>query len=110
MTLLARFISDEHSTFGSHTTSAGLGGAGAGYVALADVNGDGKADLIKLESDADIHTYMSKGDGTFEDPVETTGPGNQIYFADLNGDGRIDLIKRDRSTTYQFFSSFRMRV
>jgi len=66
-----------------------------GYVAVADVNGDGIPDVITV-SDHGIETLLGIGNGTFR-VGPSTKPGNEIgYFQvaalDLNGDGKIDLI------------------
>jgi hypothetical protein len=57
----------------------------AGYYGLgalfADVNGDGKMDLLVANDSTPNYLYMNKGDGTFEDASYTSG------FA-LNNDGR----------------------
>ncbi len=57
----------------------------AGYYGLgalfADVNGDGKMDLLVANDSTPNYLYMNKGDGTFEDDSYTSG------YA-LNSDGR----------------------
>jgi hypothetical protein len=50
-------------------------------VLFADVNGDGKPDLLVANDSTPNYLYMNKGDGTFEDQSYESG------FA-LNGDGR----------------------
>ena len=70
---------------------------------VADMNGDGKADLIGFAYDG-VYTALSKGDGTFSDPQLvlrefTWGAGSWSSFdeyprqvADINGDGKADII------------------
>jgi hypothetical protein len=48
---------------------------------FADVNGDGKPDLLVANDTTPNYLYMNKGDGTFEDQSYSSG------YA-LNGDGR----------------------
>jgi len=75
-------------------------GAGAGgiseSVAIADLNGDGKPDLVvgsDTSSGNAVGVLLGNGDGTFQPAV--TYPGLGFWFvavADVNGDGKPDLI------------------
>jgi hypothetical protein len=60
------------------TTITGANTAGASTFAVADVNGDGKADLVFADNSiysAPIYfTAISNGDGTFQAPVPTAFP------------------------------------
>ena len=65
----------------------------------ADVNGDGKADLITANYGSDtVSVLLGNGDGTFG--AQTTfAVGNgpwAVTTADVNGDGRADLITANR--------------
>src|SRR5438876_797547 len=65
-------------------------------VAVADVNGDGKPDLLVAnEGNATVGVLLGNGDGTFQ-PVVTYGSGgsgaNSVAVADVNGDGKPDLL------------------
>jgi hypothetical protein len=71
------------------------------WFALADVNGDGKLDLIEGVEGAGttgtaINLRLGNGDGTFQvaQSYSLDGGGGQIAIAvsDLNGDGNADLI------------------
>jgi hypothetical protein len=66
------------------------GGSQAYSIAVADVNGDGKPDLLVANG-----VLFGNGDGTFQ-AVATYGPGesqvNSIAVADVNGDGKPDLL------------------
>jgi hypothetical protein len=75
--------------------SGGTGGSG-GSVAVADVNGDGKLDLLVAnEGNGSVGVLLGNGDGTFQ-PVVTYGSGgsgaNSVAVADVNGDGKPDLL------------------
>lgn len=70
-------------------------------LAVADVNGDGKSDLITANYDYSDHSttvtvLLGDSDGSFQ-PVQTTIPGyfstyNGVFVADVNGDGKPDLV------------------
>jgi hypothetical protein len=69
---------------------------GGGRVAVADVNGDGKADIVFAGSQAGA--LLGNGDGTFE-PVQISNVGinpSSIAVADVNKDGKADLLLIDR--------------
>jgi hypothetical protein len=64
-------------------------------VAVADVNGDGRPDLIVANGDDDtVSVLLGNGDGTFQN--QKTFPVGYhpvlVAVADVNGDGRLDLI------------------
>jgi hypothetical protein len=59
---------------------------------VADVNGDGIADIIATGDQVDV--FLGKGDGTFSSSVNYSG-GNfpqQVITGDVNADGKLDLI------------------
>jgi hypothetical protein len=59
---------------------------------VADVNGDGKADIVTSE----VSVLLGAGDGTFAAPIaHLEPPGAQSVVADLNGDGRPDVVVTD---------------
>src|SRR5581483_6742235 len=61
-------------------------------VAMADLNGDGKADLA-VASGTGVSVLLNNGNGTFGAPASYgsgTNPGS-VAAGDLNGDGKIDL-------------------
>jgi hypothetical protein len=63
-------------------------------VAVADMNGDGKPDVI-VGLDTHVAVLLNKGDGTFGAPIFSALFGAQhtmIAMADLNGDGKPDLV------------------
>lgn len=61
----------------------------------ADVNGDGKVDLISANmGDNTLTVLTNNGNGVFV-PASTNGVGISpyaVYAADVNGDGKMDLI------------------
>jgi hypothetical protein len=75
----------------------------AGDITIADVNGDGKPDIVVVgvvgdaSTTAGVTTLIGKGDGTFTlGPNSATTVGGalagSVLSADLNGDGHADLI------------------
>lgn len=67
----------------------------AGPPVMADVNGDGRRDLIALDSDAGtVKVFLGNGNGTFKAPrTFAAGPAplGVVFVGDANADGRPDL-------------------
>ena len=71
-------------------------------VAIADLNGDGKLDVVvanesqsKNDPEGSISVMLGKGDGTFHAAVNYSSGGEGAYsisVADVNGDGKLDLV------------------
>ena len=70
-------------------------GAGATFVATGDLNGDGKPDMVVVNSGAGtISILLGTGGGSFTAPVNITvgtSPAD-VAIGDVNGDGRPDLV------------------
>ena len=79
------------------------GGASPKSVALADVNGDGKPDIIVENwcasssncSNGSVGVLLGNGDGTFQTPVTYSSGGGfagSVAVADVNRDGAPDIV------------------
>lgn len=72
--------------------------AGATFALTADMNGDGKLDLIFADQASEVGVALGNGDGSFKTPPFTTGVGGRLSSAgpmvigDLNLDGKPDLV------------------
>jgi Bacterial Ig-like domain (group 3)/FG-GAP-like repeat/FG-GAP repeat len=65
-------------------------------VVAADLNGDGKADLVATDYGATTtasttHVFLSNGDGTFRAGQTIATAGSAIVAADFDHDGHVDL-------------------
>ena len=64
--------------------------AGAGPVAVGDLNGDGKSDLV---SSFPFQVFLGKGDGTFTALFPNPSTSISVTaLADMNGDGILDVV------------------
>ncbi|HEY4840658.1 MAG TPA: FG-GAP-like repeat-containing protein [Terriglobales bacterium] len=87
--------------------SYGSGGVMASSVAIADVNGDGKLDLVVanycqssstcnyLFGPGSVSVLLGNGDGTFQAAISFGSGGcnaDSVAVADVNGDGHPDLV------------------
>lgn len=99
------YLSQGDGTFGAVKQTTLNNGSGA-YVYLFDVNGDGKADLVRCDSN-NIYTYLSKGTGYFEQYSQhsTLSAYGAKYIADVNGDGLADIVQMYGGAVYPHLSN-----
>ena len=93
--VLGILLANGDGTFQSAVTYAS-GGSYLNAVAVADLNGDGKPDLVAANGhESSIGVLLGTGDSTFE-PAVTYASGAfdpvAITVADVNGDGKPDLL------------------
>ncbi len=81
-------------TLGNNYFASGFGLSGG---LLTDINGDGKLDVVVIDSESPslVIELLGNGDGTFQTAITyATLSGvapNNINFADFNGDGKLDF-------------------
>ena len=81
-------------SFQSQTTFAVAAGAVPYSITAADVNGDGKLDLVYANAGGtDVGVLLGNGDGTFQSAnTFAVGHGaHAVAVGDFNNDGRLDL-------------------
>jgi Bacterial Ig-like domain (group 3)/FG-GAP-like repeat/Abnormal spindle-like microcephaly-assoc'd, ASPM-SPD-2-Hydin/FG-GAP repeat len=83
------------------TVTYNLGGS-ADSLAVADVNGDGKPDVLVANFAGWVGVLLGNGDGIFQ-PVVIYGSGGSyttsVAVADVNGDGKPDLLVANDCST-----------
>ena len=81
------------------------GGGEADSVAVADVNGDGRPDIVVVNdacstncSSGSVGVLLGNGDGTFQTAVTYTvgAQATAVAVADVNGDGKLDIVAVSR--------------
>ncbi|MFI7448569.1 GDSL-type esterase/lipase family protein [Nonomuraea sp. NPDC049714] len=96
--------------FPQGTIAGGIGAPGAN-IRFTDLNGDGRADYVKVNDDSSVQAWINGGpnpnggdwfwfpQGTIAGGVGA--PGANIRFTDLNGDGRADYVKVNDDSSVQ---------
>ena len=63
-------------------------------LAIGDINGDGRADIVAAGQSGVVSLVMNGADGSFAPPVTVTagGPAPVVVLADIDLDNRLDLV------------------
>ncbi len=85
------------------------------FLRIVDLNGDGKADVMRQDDDTGFKLYYARGDGLFDNAIT---PADSIYQDDLkpgkvfltlgdyDGDGKTDFLKQEYGSAVFTFPSF----
>ena len=108
------FHNNGDGTFTDTSVKAGVSDPGNYYgftTVFADVNNDGKVDLLVANDSSPNYLYVNKGDGTFEDDGYISGfalnkDGREIAsmglaVGDYRNNGLLDLLVTDFSDDYK---------
>ena len=60
-------------------------------LAVGDLNGDGKPDLVTANQQS-FSILLGNGDGTFQTPVTPAIPADSVALADFTANGKLDLV------------------
>ena len=96
---IAVFLQNPDGTFSEQTyNSTSLHGVG---VAVGDLNGDSKPDVILTSTVGPAWSFLGNGDGTFQSPIRVAVGSNTAYpvLADFNHDGALDVAVADYDPT-----------
>ncbi len=104
----AAVLGDGTGNFGAATYST-IGSQFPVGIVLADVNGDGRADLVSATGQGSTMSVMlSEGSGRFGSPIAVAmglAP-HRLTAADLNGDGKSEIVASANTTSFNGLTSY----
>jgi hypothetical protein len=101
-------------SLGGMLNSALFDATGHYFLDVADVTGDGRADLVTIDDGGTAHVYAGQAAGTFSstgsnslvgqvEPIMDDGSGHEpVGIGDVNGDGHADLVTLHGTTARVF--------
>ncbi|SEG18821.1 Repeat domain-containing protein [Nonomuraea solani] len=84
-------------------TTIGSGWNSITRITVADIDNDGKNDLVGRGADGGLYAYLNKGDADFSGTRVTIGSGwegiTRVMVGDFNDDGKTDLLGQSTDGT-----------
>lgn len=109
LSLIVVFLNNGDGTFTKGQVTSLVPGASSPSVgpgAIADLNGDGKADYVAVSvQNGASNIFYGNGDGTLQAPVALAPTGQGLAVADVNHDGRPDLLAVNDSSLIVFLNN-----
>lgn len=90
-------------TFGA-ANSFSAGGSYPTTPSFADLNSDGRLDMVTVLNNNKLSVQTGNGDGSFSSPtLYSAGTTGDVKICDLNGDGKLDLLAKSHTDSALYF-------
>ena len=97
---------NQAATPGTFAAPVPLDSPGASQVAIGDLNGDGKPDLVSADFGVSLFLQDPANPGAFLAPTSLSSAGaSWVAIGDLNGDGLPDLVVTDATGVHVYLHS-----